>query len=146
MFSMTGVWQERTGVRNARPLHSPRAPYPWSLGQPKQISGASLSIEHRGVWYRPRGQRVSVGAPGTTGLYWSEQAPPVISIGPSIRKSLGVRPSSQPHPPFTHVSDFIKTQLFTLIANFPAPANSNVRPAAEPTRKETEYPAHGSCF
>jgi hypothetical protein len=57
-----------------------------------------------------------------------------------------VRPNSQPHPPFTHVSDFIKTQLFTLIANFPAPANSNVRPAAEPTQKETEYPAHGSCF
>ena len=40
-------------------------------------SGASLSVGTRGAWYTfgPRGQRVSLGLPGT-GLYWVEHIPP----------------------------------------------------------------------
>jgi hypothetical protein len=38
--------------------------------------GLSLSIGHRGAWRTigPRGQRVSVGLPGT-GLFWTEHIP-----------------------------------------------------------------------
>jgi hypothetical protein len=40
-------------------------------------SGASLSIGHRGAWYTVgrRGQRVSLGAPGT-GIWWTKLVPP----------------------------------------------------------------------
>lgn len=41
------------------------------------LSGPSVSIGRRGVWYTigPRGRRLTVGAPGT-GLYWTESYPP----------------------------------------------------------------------
>lgn len=37
-------------------------------------SGVSLSVGRRGAWYTsgPRGQRVTLGAPGT-GLFWTER-------------------------------------------------------------------------
>jgi len=39
--------------------------------------GASLSIGHRGAWYTmgPRGQRATLGLPGT-GLFWTEKVSP----------------------------------------------------------------------
>jgi hypothetical protein len=41
-------------------------------------SGASLSIGHRGLWWTvgPRGQRATVGIPGS-GLFWTHQYPPM---------------------------------------------------------------------
>jgi hypothetical protein len=39
-------------------------------------SGVSLSVGRRGAWYTagPRGQRATVGLPGT-GLFWTERLP-----------------------------------------------------------------------
>jgi Protein of unknown function (DUF4236) len=41
-------------------------------------SGASLSIGHRSAWFTigPREPRVTLGAPGTGLLYWTEAVPP----------------------------------------------------------------------
>jgi hypothetical protein len=44
-------------------------------------SGVSASIGHRGAWYTvgPRGQRATVGLPGT-GVFWTEKVSPAAPL------------------------------------------------------------------
>jgi hypothetical protein len=70
------LWQPRSlGLGLVMPLRfSRRLSIAPGLRVNLSTHGASLSVGHCGAWYTvgPRGQRVTVGAPGT-GIFWTER-------------------------------------------------------------------------
>jgi hypothetical protein len=77
-------------------------------------SGASLSIGHRGLWWTigPRGQRATIGLPGS-GLYWTKTYPPAHphTAPPKISPHSG---TASPPTPWEQ-AEFLVFVVFVLI-------------------------------